>query len=275
MKRITSRQNPLIALYRDVARGNNRSLILLDGSHLVGDALDAGVPLRHAAVGGDPSAATAHGRLVARLILLGVEMVEASTSVMAALSPVRSSSTIVALADRPPDRSQTVFVGPAPLVIAAVGVQDPGNLGAIVRAAEAGRANGVFAAGQSADPFGWKALRGSMGSALRLPVSSERSLDQLFLDARHHGCRIVAAVPRGGRDPIDTRLDGPTLLLLGGEGHGLAPEARAAAEEFVTIPMAPPVESLNTATCAAILIYEARRQRLASVTHGLALPARS
>ena len=93
---------------------------------------------------------------------------------MDALSPVRSSSAIVALAERPRDRSTRVYAGAGPLVVIAVDVQDPGNLGAIVRVAEAAGATGVVAAGASADPFGWKALRGSMGSALRLPIVAAR-----------------------------------------------------------------------------------------------------
>ena len=94
----------------------------------------------------------------------------------------------------------------APLVVVAVDVQDPGNVGAIVRVAEAGGATGVIAAGASADPFGWKALRGSMGSALRLPVVRATDTADALADARRHGCRIVATVPRGGRPLFDDRL---------------------------------------------------------------------
>ena len=82
--------------------------------------------------------------------------------------------------------------GCSPLVIIANDVQDPGNVGAIVRVAEAGGATGVVAAGACADPFGWKALRGSMGSALRLPVAIRDHADQAVAQARRHGCRIVA-----------------------------------------------------------------------------------
>ena len=86
-------------------------------------------------------------------------------------------------------------------------VQDPGNLGAIVRVAEAGGATGVLAAGASADPFGWKALRGSMGSALRFPIVDR--VDDVGLaaaEARKRGCQIVATVPRGGRSLFDVDL---------------------------------------------------------------------
>jgi TrmH family RNA methyltransferase len=275
MKRVTSRHNALVARYRAVARGDDRSLILLDGVHLVADALAAPVAMRSVAVAGERADRAAVEPLLARVLQLGVEVVEASPSVMSAISPLRSPSDIVALADRPPDRSRDAFAGPTPLVVAAVGVQDPGNLGAMVRVAEAGGASAVVADRQSADPFGWKALRGAMGSALRLPVSTIPSLDRLLADARRHECRLVAAVPRGGLDPIDVPLHEAGVLLVGGEGQGLAAGVAAEADLRVTIPMAPPVESLNAAMTVAILVYEARRQRLASKAHGLALPARS
>jgi len=76
-----------------------------------------------------------------------------------------------------------------------------------------------------------------------------------------HGCRIVATAPRGGRSLFDAVLTGPVAVLIGGEGEGLAPALLAAADEQITVPMQPPVESLNAAVTAAVIVYEARRQR--------------
>ena len=273
VKRITSRHNALVARYRAAARGAHGSLLLVDGQRLVHEALDAGAVLRHVTIATE--AVDRSAALRSRLEALDVEVAVASASVMDALSPVRSPSAVVALADRPADRAATAFAGRSPLVVAAVSVQDPGNLGAIVRVAEAGGASGVAAAGRSADPFGWKALRGSMGSAFRLPTWRAPVLDELLSGARQARCRIVAAVPRGGRDPVDAHFDGPTLFLIGAEGSGLPPDVEAEVDERVTIPMAAPVESLNVAACAALLVYEARRQRHASPLHGLALPTRA
>jgi TrmH family RNA methyltransferase len=273
MRRITSRQNPLVARYRAAARGRADDLLLLDGAHLVADALDAGVHLREAAVADVADVADAAGHaarrgeiraLAARLTEAGVEVVAASAAVMDALSPVRSASGIVALADRPSLDAGRMYGGGAPLVIVAVDVQDPGNLGAIVRVAEAGGATGLVAAGRSADPFGWKALRGSMGSALRIPVVVGEHADQAVADARRHGCRIVAAVPRGGRSLFDINLKVPAAVLIGGEGPGLPAALVDAADDRVTIPMQSPVESLNAAVTAALIVYEARRQRAAT-----------
>jgi TrmH family RNA methyltransferase len=125
----------------------------------------------------------------------------------------------------------------------------------------------MIAAGASANPWGWKALRGSMGSALRLPTMHGVAADTAVAAARSHRCRVVAAVPRDGESWFDVDLTGPVAVLIGGEGHGLAPSLVDAADVRVTIPMLPPVESLNAAVTAALILYEARRQRSA-ITDG-------
>jgi TrmH family RNA methyltransferase len=149
------------------------------------------------------------------------------------------------------------------LDVIAVDVQDPGNLGALIRVAEAGGATRVVVTGKSADPFGWKALRGSMGSALRFPVLVIQDPLQAISAERAHACHIVATAPRGGESIFEVNLTRPTAVLVGSEGQGLPPDLIQAADDCVTIPMEPPVESLNAAVTAALITYEARRQRAA------------
>jgi TrmH family RNA methyltransferase len=261
---LSSRQNPIVARYRAAAHGDTREVMLLDGAHLVDDALDAGVHMREAAVTTTADDDDELRSLIAALEAAHVEVITVTTAVMDALSPVRSSSAIVALADRPAAGGTAMYAGPAALVVMAIDVQDPGNLGAIVRVAEAGGATGVVAAGACADPFGWKALRGSMGSALRLPIAVTPDADAAIGAARRAGCRIVATTPRSGQPLFDARLVGPSMLLIGGEGAGLPHAIIKMADERVTIPMAVSVESLNAAVTAALLVYEARRQRATS-----------
>jgi TrmH family RNA methyltransferase len=121
-----------------------------------------------------------------------------------------------------------------------------------------------MAAGQSADPFGWKALRGSMGSGLRLPIVRETSPESAVATARRHSLRIAATVPRGGTTLYGADLTGAVAVLIGGEGPGLPRAIIDAADIRLTISMQPPVESLNAAVTAALIVYEARRQRDAS-----------
>ena len=292
MQRVTSRQNPLVSRYRDVAQGDVDDRLLLDGVHLVSEALASGIAVREAVVSSEALDRADITAIVEQLTRYGVEIVAASPMVMDAVSPVRSSSPIVAIAERPahdaariyasgaPTPIQYVASGPAtahpelvegralgaggrtvPLVIIAADVQDPGNVGAIVRVAEAGGASAVVMAGHSADPFGWKALRGSMGSALRLPIVVRERAGQAVDEARQHGCRIVATVPRNGQSLFSVDLTVGVAVLVGGEGAGIEQRLTDEADVRVTIPMRPPVESLNTAVTAALIVYEARRQQ--------------
>jgi len=258
---VTSRKNPIVARYRAAARGEDASLMLLDGVHLVTEALAAGVPLHDVVTTTGAEARADVATILERLSRARVPLVSAASSVMAALSPVRSASPIVALAERPSAHEARLYGATTPLVVIAADVQEPGNVGAIVRVAEAAGAHGVVVAGASADPFSWKALRGSMGSALRLAVVVERDLARAVDEARRHGCRIVAATPRDGRSLFASALAGPLAILIGGEGPGLPPEIVDAADARVTVPMQAPVESLNAAVTAAVILYEARRQR--------------
>ena len=261
MPLVTSRQNPIVARYRAAARGDDAARMLLDGVHLVADALAAGVPLDDVVVASGAESRPDVAPLIEALARARVTFVTASSAVMDALSPVRSASPVVALAARPSAGAARIYTGPAPLVLVAVDIQDPGNLGAIVRVAEAAGACGVVAAGTCADPFGWKALRGAMGSALRLPVATAPDAAAAIDEARRHRCRVIATAPRGGRSLFESALAGPIAVLIGGEGHGLPDAAIDAADERVTIPMQAPVESLNAAVTSALLLYEARRQR--------------
>jgi TrmH family RNA methyltransferase len=256
---ITSRQNAIVSRFRAAARGEDTALLLLDGLHLVDEALGAGIRVREAAMTDDRLEAV---ELATRLRSRDVPVAIVSAAVMRAISPVRSSSPVVALAERPVLSGRGLYRD-IPLVIIAIDIQDPGNVGAIVRVAEAGNATGVICAGACADPFGWKALRGSMGSALRLPVVVHRDVREAIDEARRHGCRIVATSPRKGCPLFESDMRGPVAVLIGGEGPGLDAFHIDAADERVMIPMQPPVESLNTAVSAALIVYEARRQRTA------------
>jgi TrmH family RNA methyltransferase len=260
---VTSRHNPLVTRFRASARGDSPNLMLVDGVHLVREAAQAGCRIRDAAVSVSALETIPELRvLVEDLRARRVAVTLVSASVIQALSPVRSSSPIVAIADRPTEDADRMFTrGASPLVLVAVDVQDPGNVGAIVRVAEAAGAAGVVAAGGSADPFGWKALRGSMGSAFRLPLLVRRAAEGAVDEARRRGCTVVATTPRNGRSLYELAVHGPCAVLIGGEGRGLPDKLIDAADERVSVPMQTPVESLNAAVTAALVAYEFSRKR--------------
>jgi TrmH family RNA methyltransferase len=249
-----------VKTFKTAARGEG-PLALVDGWHLLHDAIDAGMAVETVAITGQPSSA-ADAALLARLARETPETVVSVTSaVMDALSPVRTPAGVAALIRRRDIDHAQLFVPAPPLIVVAVDLQDPGNLGAMIRSAEAGGATGVIVAGASADPWSWKALRAAMGSTFRLPVETRPDTLAACDALSGHGLTLLAAVPRHGVSMHSTDLRAPIAFLLGGEGSGLAAAVVARADARISIPMNVPVESLNVAVAAGVLVYEARRQR--------------
>lgn len=258
MPDITSRRHSLVRAFREAARGDPERA-LLDGWHLLRDAVAARVDITDVAIAAPPAA---ERPLIDSLRSRpGTRVVSVTPAVLDAMSPVRSPTGVVALA-RPRRHAIADLLTPAPaLILLAAGVQDPGNLGAIVRAAEAGGATGVIAAGTSADPWGWKALRAAMGSTFRLPIVREPDLPQACQELRARNVSVCAAVPRDGTPMHRVDLTGPTAVIVGSEGGGLDASVLDLADSRISIPMAGAAESLNVAVAAALLVYEAFRQR--------------
>jgi TrmH family RNA methyltransferase len=149
-------------------------------------------------------------------------------------------------------------------------LNDPGNLGAIVRTAEAAGANGLITTRGTVDPFNNKALRASMGSALRLPIAADARRSEVWGMCREHGLKIVVAHPpsrRIDKKTVESRpyssvdLTVPIAIVVGSEAHGIGGETIAEADLLVNIPMSDAVQSLNVAAAASILLYETARQR--------------
>jgi TrmH family RNA methyltransferase len=258
--RLTGRQHALVGRFRRAARQREAGdAALVDGATLLEEAWRAGWPIDAAAFSVRALREAGAARLF-EMLSPHATCVVVAERVLQAMSPARTPSGVVALARAVTRTLDEVLSGARALVPVAVDVQDPGNLGAIVRAAEAAGATGVIAAGASADPYGWKALRGAMGSAFRLPVTRVPDAGEAVRACRARGLRVVAAA-LDGTPPDAVALDEPCAILLGTEGTGLPPHLMAAADGRLTIPMHPPVESLNVAVAAGIILYEARRQR--------------
>lgn len=264
VKTISSRQNAIVRAYRDLADQPDPggASLLLDGVHLVREARAASLRFESVAVAVSHLAAATEERALAhQLERDGIEVVAVDDQVFSAMSPVRTPSGIVAIAHRDPTTAAAIFEQAPLFALVVADVQDPGNLGSLLRIAEAGGTTGVIVCGESANPFSWKAVRGSMGSVLRLPVARSQSVERTMAEIRKAGANAIAAVPREGDDPDTVDWSGRIALLLGGEGEGLDPRVVAECDQRVSVPMAPPVESLNVAAAGAILVYAARRAR--------------
>jgi TrmH family RNA methyltransferase len=256
---ITSTRHPLVqALRRTAAHSGRRSagLVVLDGPRLIADALDARVPIEAALIAQDAAARLA--ALRARLEAAGVRVHEATPRVVQAASDVVTSQGIVALAHRPACAQTAVLAAADLRLLVADGIQDPGNLGTMIRTAVAAAATAVAVTGAAADPWAPKALRASMGAVFRIPLL--RLGGRLLLDhLRGAGATVYVADPRGAVDYTHAALLPPLAIVVGNEACGPDPMWLAAGTR-VRIPLFGPVESLNAAVAAALLLYETTRR---------------
>ena len=262
MERVTSRQNALVKRFRALAqqRSADEPSVLLDGAHLLEEAVKSAVRI-DTAVFSDTAANGPLASLAQEVERSGGRAVVIPDALLASVSPVQHPSGVVTIAHLEPARLEMVLTRRPALLLLLDGVQDPGNLGAIIRVAEACSATGVVVGTGSADPFGWKALRGAMGSALRLPIVQRANLEDVVARLKAEGIAVFAMVPRHGTPLSECELRTPAALLLGGEGAGLGEDLVRAANGRLTIPMSAPVESLNVGIAAALVLYEASRQR--------------
>ena len=257
---ISSRRNPLVARFRQLQRAEGRreqGLLLLEGTHLLQEAI--GLGLRPAQVLATPAWLQRHGGGPA-----WPELQLVSEPVLAAIATTSHPDGVV-LSLPWPDPAPPQGCG---FVLALDHLQDPGNLGTLMRTALAAGVEALWLAG-GADPWQPKVLRASSGAALALPLLREQSLVARLQQARGGGAQVVATVvPAGAAGFVEAalpywRLDWtrPTVLLLGNEAAGLAPDLLACCSHRVTIPHSPAVESLNVAVAAAPLLLERWRQQ--------------
>ena len=254
---ITSRQNQRLKDIRHLKRCKG-DLALLEGPHLVAEAIAAGVALREV-LASPEFLATAQGhRLAARL---PAPPIEVAPDLLRGLTDADSPQGILAVAELPHRGVASLPAVSRAVYLFAEGLQDPGNLGALARVAEAVGACGLALSPGTVHPNHPRALRASAGGLLRLPVAVEAEPGELGRHMAGLSPRWVGLVPRGGTSLWAADLDGTLVLALGGEGAGLSPSLLARADLRLTIPLEPPVESLNVAVAAALALFEMRRRR--------------
>jgi RNA methyltransferase, TrmH family len=257
---ITSRSHPAVKRFRALrSRGAEEGLCVLEGVKLIEEALSAGLEILEGAASPRALRAARGEALVARLQGAGTAVRMVSEEVLASLSDVEQDQGVAAVARRRLFPEAALFRG-TPLVLVAVGIQNPGNVGALLRTSEAAGATGAYLAG-CADPWSWKALRGSMGSTFRLPHLRTPSAGTALEALHARQVKVYATASRSGIPYDGADLRGPTALMIGNEGAGLDPAVLEATGARLVIPMAGQAESLNVGVAAGILLFEAARQR--------------
>lgn len=277
---ITSTANPRVraaAALRDRRARQRSGRILVDGTREVARALDGGARVAEAFVAADARREGAVAELVDRLAVAGVPLTTVGGPALARLAFGDRASGIVAVVEAPPtdlDRvADLLTTVPDPLVIVVEDAEKPGNLGAIARSADGAGATALVAAvgrAPAVDPWNPNAIRASLGTVFTLPVAvapTDAVLDLL----RRSGVRIVAARVQASSAHHATDLRGRVAIAVGSEALGLGPAWLAPDITGIRLPMLGHADSLNVAATAAVLLYEARRQRDAPpVDHGAA-----
>ncbi len=252
---IRSASNPAFRRARAVSAGKATDALLLEGERLIEDALRGGLELELVLV------ASSLPDLARRWSRAGLPVRTADDALVQRASTLKTSPGSLALARRAgPLRLEALLAraGSAPLLLVVAGVADPGNLGGLARSAEAAGCAGLVVVAGGASPWSAKALRGSMGSLLRLPVAEEPDADAVARTLARAGLRQLVAATRGGARPERMDWSGPLALWIGGERGD---EALPPALEPVTVPMAGAVESLNVAVAASVLLFAAAAAR--------------
>jgi TrmH family RNA methyltransferase len=260
---ITSASNERIKHARRVRDGREPELIFVEGVRLAEEAVRSGLHID--ACFSMEREEPRKDELLRLLTAQNMPIFFTSHEILSSLSDTVQSQGIILLARRPTPDRDSVFANGTTLFLGLDRVQDPGNMGTLLRTAEAAGVGGIVALGGSVDAFSPKVLRSSMGSAFRLPILADATADQLLHLREAHGLNIVAAAGEGEIDYTDYDWRQPTLLLLGNEGRGVDSALMQRCDSRLRIPLLNGVESLNVAAAGAVMLFEAARQRRLSL----------
>lgn len=259
---ITSRDNSLLRQARAVRDGKTKDLIFVEGLRLCEEAFRSKLSIEAIIYSEQLAQKERAAATIAQLAGVAKRVVTVSEKLLESVSYTKTPQGVVALAVRP-ESSEFVLsnLGEHPLLVVMHQVNNPVNVGAIIRTAEAAGASGVIATLNTSDPFSPKALRGAMGSAFRLPVWAGPTYDDVI---RWCESRKIETVSADAESPVPfTDIDWTLsrALIVGPESTGLSNSELEAADVSVCIPMRGPVESLNVSVATGILLFEAARQR--------------
>jgi len=257
---LTSLQNNLVKQIRKLHSAKERrkqELFLLEGTHLLEEACAVDYPLE--AVCCTAKWHQEHPVLWEEACSKCDRWEIVSEDVLAAMATTVQPDGVVATAKKSDRQTQIPFTG---LVLALETIQDPGNLGTMIRTAAAAGASGLWLGGDCVDLDNPKVLRASAGQWFRLDKAVTMDLKAITLQSQQAGMQVVATLPTARLTYWEVDWRKPSLILLGNEGAGLSADLADLADKQVKIPLSPGVESLNVAIAAALMLYEAQRQRI-------------
>ncbi len=260
---ITSRDNERVRRARTVREGKAADEIFIEGVRLCEEAASAKLLINEAFHTLEILRDERGARLLDGLEKGGARATVVSEKVFVSLSDTKTPQGIVVIAARPQTGASVLeqALKNDSLIVILHRLNNPSNAGAILRTAEAAGAAGIISTAGTTDLFSAKALRGAMGSSFRLPVWEGTEFTEALKWCNARGLSTICADVRASRSHTQFDWTQPRALIVGAEASGLSDDELAQADEALKVPMRPPVESLNVAVAAAIILYEAARQR--------------
>jgi len=258
---ITSRDNSLLRRARSVRDGKEHNSIFVEGLRLCEEALSSKLNIEAVIYSEELARKKRAASVINQLAEVTDQAASVSEKLLTSVSYTKTPQGIIVIASRLADDEES-FRKKQPassLLVVMHEINNPVNVGAILRTAEAAGVTGAIATESTADPFSAKALRGAMGSAFRLPVWLGAKYSDVVGWCKKRGIRTICADAAASKIHTDVDWSGPCALIVGTESTGLSSDEIAAADEAVRIPMKGSVESLNVAVAAGILLYEANR----------------
>ncbi|CCH66779.1 FIG011178: rRNA methylase [Richelia intracellularis HH01] len=256
---LTSTQNNLVKKIRKLHSTKERDkqgLFLIEGTHLIKEACDVGYPLVNVCctIQWQKNNQVLWNDVCSRCNYADIVSQEVLNLIATTIRP----NGIIATAVR---RSDSINIPLNGIIIALEAIQDPGNLGTIIRTSVAAGAAGLWVSKDSVDLDNPKVLRASAGQWFHLPMTVIADLRKTVKQAQQAGIQVIASLPNANLIYWDVDWQQPSLILLGNEGAGLSPDLSAIADFQVNIPLYPRVESLNVGVAGSLMLYEALRQR--------------
>ena len=260
---ITSRDNSLLRQVRAVRDGKIEELIFIEGLRLCEEAYRSDLAIEAVVVSEELLRKERAAAVISELSRVSKRVGTVSEKLLESISYTKTPQGIIVLAQRPAASEKRLAgsLNANTLLVVLHQINNPVNVGAIVRTAEAAGATGVIATRTTSDPFSPKSLRGAMGSAFRLPIWSGVEYEEMIEWCRQRGIVTVCADVEASTSYTELDWAGPSALVLGPESTGFTDEELAKADQKVSIPMKGSAESLNVSVAAGILLFEAARQR--------------
>ncbi|MFN2530126.1 MAG: TrmH family RNA methyltransferase [Pyrinomonadaceae bacterium] len=260
---ITSRDNSLLRQIRAVRDGKISDSIFVEGLRLAEEAVESGLHIQAAVFSEELSRKPKATSVISRLQQVADRVAPVSEKLLESISFTKTPQGVVLVTDKPQHTSDVLGdnLGTTPLVVVLHEINNPVNVGAILRTAEAAGVGGVVTTLNTSDPFSPKALRGAMGSAFRLPIWAGASYAEAIAWCHSRGIGPICADGEANVSYIEVDWTAPIALLVGRESNGFSTDELRLAGMAIKVPMRTPVESLNVSVAAGIILYEAARQR--------------